>query len=456
MNEVMSGATILVIDDEVVQREALSGHLRKAGHEVLEAADGRAGVDVLRGNLVDLVVTDYRMPELDGMGVLREARDMNPHVEVVMVTAYGTVAGAVDALREGACHYLEKPLDLDDLDRVLTEALERRRQSSENQVVREEMERLTGLKDFVATDPAMERALSIVARAAPSRATVLIRGESGTGKELVARALHALSPRREGPFVAVNCAALNESVIESELFGHEKGAFTGAAQQRPGRFEQAHGGTLFIDELAEIPATVQVKLLRVLQEREFERVGSSSPIPVDVRIISATHRNLTQAVSAGAFREDLYYRLNVVTVELPPLRMRRSDIAPLAEHFLARFADENGKHIGAISKEAADLLLRYDFPGNVRELQNVMERAVVMARGPLITREDLPPELQLGAEVTADSAEELPLPERVKQLEREAIAEALEQAGGVQSRAAELLGISERNLRYKLDKYGMR
>ena len=456
MNEVMSGATILVIDDEVVQREALSGHLRKAGHEVLEAADGRAGVDVLRGNLVDLVVTDYRMPELDGMGVLREARDMNPHVEVVMVTAYGTVAGAVDALREGACHYLEKPLDLDDLDRVLTEALERRRQSSENQVVREEMERLTGLKDFVATDPAMERALSIVARAAPSRASVLIRGESGTGKELVARALHALSPRREGPFVAVNCAALNESVIESELFGHEKGAFTGAAQQRPGRFEQAHGGTLFIDELAEIPATVQVKLLRVLQEREFERVGSSSPIPVDVRIISATHRNLTQAVSAGAFREDLYYRLNVVTVELPPLRMRRSDIAPLAEHFLARFADENGKHIGAISKEAADLLLRYDFPGNVRELQNMLERAVVMARGPLITREDLPPELQLGAEVTADSAEELPLPERVKQLEREAIAEALEQAGGVQSRAAELLGISERNLRYKLDKYGMR
>ena len=456
MNEVMSGATILVIDDEVVQREALSGHLRKAGHEVLEAADGRAGVDVLRGNLVDLVVTDYRMPELDGMGVLREARDMNPHVEVVMVTAYGTAAGAVDALREGACHYLEKPLDLDDLDRVLTEALERRRQSSENQVVREEMERLTGLKDFVATDPAMERALSIVARAAPSRASVLIRGESGTGKELVARALHALSPRREGPFVAVNCAALNESVIESELFGHEKGAFTGAAQQRPGRFEQAHGGTLFIDELAEIPATVQVKLLRVLQEREFERVGSSSPIPVDVRIISATHRNLTQAVSAGAFREDLYYRLNVVTVELPPLRMRRSDIAPLAEHFLARFADENGKHIGAISKEAADLLLRYDFPGNVRELQNMLERAVVMARGPLITREDLPPELQLGAEVTADSAEELPLPERVKQLEREAIAEALEQAGGVQSRAAELLGISERNLRYKLDKYGMR
>ena len=452
--------TILIVDDEEAQREALAGYLRKRGFHVHTADRAAAALQVVEDQVIDLILTDYRMPDMDGTAVLREARRITPDIEVILITAYGSVSGAVDAMREGAFHYLEKPVDLDALDAVVERALERRHLVSENRRLKARLsEDQVELQGIISVDPAMEEALNVAARAAPSQASVLILGESGTGKELVARAVHAASPRRQGPFVAVNCAALSESLMESELFGHEKGAFTGAVQQRAGRFEQADGGTLFIDEVAEIPAAAQVKLLRVLQERTFERVGGTTPVRVDVRIIAATNRDLRQMTREGAFREDLYYRLNVVSVSLPPLRHRRRDIPVLIDHFLAHYARLNGKTVEGLSREAADALMRYSYPGNVRELQNILERAVVMARQSVISRSDLPPEVgtdQGTAGSEPAEAEDQRLPARVEALEREAIREALDRADGVQSRAAEFLGLTERNLRYKLSKYGFK
>ena len=448
----MAGETILIIDDEAAQREAVGGYLRKRGFAVLQAANGREGLALLQDQVIDLIITDLRMPELDGMGVLAAARAINPAIGVVMATAFGTVDGAVDAMQEGAFYYLQKPIDLDVLDQLVDRALEQRHRISENELLREQIGERVPFGGIMGCSPAIEEALNVVARAAPSRATVLLHGESGTGKELMARAVHEASPRAGRPFVAVNCAALNKGLIESELFGHEKGAFTGADARRTGRFEQAEGGTLFLDELAEIPLDVQVKLLRVLQERTIERVGSGVAIAVDVRLIGATNRDLAALVAHGAFREDLFYRLNVVAVDLPPLRQRKGDIPLLVNHFLARYAAENDKAVGEISKEALELLTRYAYPGNVRELQNIVERAVVMARGAVVTCADLPAEVQKAAPApVADT-----LPAQVEELEKKAIAQALERAGGVQSRAAELLGLTERNLRYKLKKYGLK
>ena len=452
----MARETILVIDDEVAQREALAGYLDKQGFQVLTADSGKSGMELFRRQPADLILTDFRMPDLDGMGVLEQARQVNPEVEVVMVTAYGSVSGAVDAMQQGAFHYLEKPVDLDELDEVVERALERRHRTSENRTLQEHTTERVEFAGIVAADPGMETALNVAARAAASRATVLITGESGTGKELVAQAIHAASPRGTGPFVPVNCAALPENLLESELFGHEKGAFTGADRMRKGRFEQADKGTLFIDEVGEIPPAAQVKLLRVLQERTFERVGGNQSIQVDVRLVAATNRDLTAMAREGAFREDLFYRLNVVLVELPPLRRRRRDIPALLDHFLVRFVRENGKEIEGFSREAMERLMRYGYPGNVRELQNVVERAVVMARGELITTADLPIGAAEGGAESAAEREPGSLSEQVESLEREAIARALEQANGVQSRAAEILGLTERNLRYKLKKYGLK
>ena len=448
----MAGETILIIDDEAAQREAVGGYLRKRGFAVLQAANGREGLALLQDQVIDLIITDLRMPELDGMGVLAAARTINPAIGVVMATAFGTVDGAVDAMQEGAFYYLQKPIDLDVLDQLVDRALEQRHRISENELLREQIGKRVPFGGIMGCSPAIEEALNVVARAAPSRATVLLHGESGTGKELMARAVHEASPRAGRPFVAVNCAALNKGLIESELFGHEKGAFTGADARRTGRFEQANGGTLFLDELAEIPLDVQVKLLRVLQERTIERVGSGVAIKVDVRLIGATNRDLAALVAHGAFREDLFYRLNVVAVDLPPLRQRKGDIPLLVNHFLARYAAENDKAVGEISKEALELLTRYAYPGNVRELQNIVERAVVMARGAVVTCADLPAEVQKAAPAPAADT----LPAQVEELEKKAIAQALERAGGVQSRAAELLGLTERNLRYKLKKYGLK
>jgi len=467
----MAEETILVIDDEPIQREALAGHLNNRGHSVLVADSGRSGIETLQHHLVDLILTDFRMPDMDGQEVLVAARKINPEIEVIIMTAFGTVDGAVDAMREGAYHYLEKPVDLDELGKVVDRALERHLLISENRLLKSQLRERTrsasldgfdGIFDgIVSIAPAMEDVLNTVARSAPSRATVLVRGESGTGKELVARAIHAASPRCDRPFVAVNCAALNVNLIESELFGHEKGAYTGADQQRQGRFEQADGGTLFIDEVAEVPTEVQVKLLRVLQERTVERVGGNVPKEVDVRLISATHQNLTALVSQGLFREDLFYRLNVVSVLVPPLRERRQDIPLLIDHFLQRYNAENGKQISELSKEAMDLMMRHRYPGNVRELQNMIERAVVMTRGSVISKIDLPSgaddtEIESAADGDQVSPNSGSLPDQVEALERRAIEQALDGADGIQSRAAKYLGITERNLRYKLKKYGLK
>jgi len=374
---------------------------------------------------------------------------------VVLVTAFGSVQSAVETLKAGASNYLLKPLDLDEVERVIRRCLEERHLQRENRELRRRLGEIESIPGIVTAGGLMAEVLSKVARVAPSDVSVLLMGESGTGKELVARATHGASPRARGPFVAVNAAALSPTLLESELFGHERGAFTGADRARAGRFESASGGTLFLDEIGDLPADVQVKLLRVLQERAVERVGSNRPIPVDVRLVAATHHDLPAHLRDGSFREDLYYRLAVVTIELPALRQRRSDIPALVEHFLDKHAETTGVPRKSFSREAMDLLVRHDFPGNVRELENIVQRCLVLARGALITTDDLPASV-LGASeqsVNIGVDSDTTLPARVAALEKEAIEEALANESGNQSRAAERLGISERALRYKLAKY---
>jgi len=455
----MSGkldARILLAEDDDAQREQLAGFLGDLGAEVLPARDGEEAAALLTREAVDLVITDLRMPRLDGRALLRRAKELAPDVEVILVTAYGTVPDAVGALKDGAADYLLKPLDLGEVEHVVRRALEARHLRRENRELRRRLGEIESLPGIVTAGGPMAEVLSVAARVAPSPVSVLLLGESGTGKELVARAIHAASPRRDGPFVAVSAAALSPSLLESELFGHEKGAFTGADRQRIGRFEAAQGGTLFLDEIGELPPETQVKLLRVLQERVVERVGGNRPIPIDVRVIAATNKDLPQEVAAGRFREDLYYRLAVVTIEIPPLRARRADIPLLVEHFLDKHAAIAGGVKKAFSREAMDLLVRYDFPGNVRELENIVQRALVLSRGDLVTTDDLPPAV-LGARgepaAGPGAGEGGTLPERIAALEKTLIEEALAAEGGNQSRAAARLGISERALRYKLAKY---
>jgi two-component system NtrC family response regulator len=368
------------------------------------------------------------------------------------MTAFGTVASAVDAMKHGASDYLTKPIDLDELDVLIGRTLERHALVAENRELRQQIERRYRLAGLETDNPRMAEAINTAARAAASRATVLIRGESGTGKELMARAIHYASPRGRGPLVAVNVAALPDTLIESELFGHERGAFTGADREHRGRFELADGGTLFLDEIGDLPKSTQVKLLRVLQEQAFERVGGSRTLRVDVRLIAATNRDLEAMVGHGDFRDDLYYRLNVVSVDIPPLRERREDIPALARLFLGRFAGERAEPVTDVSREAMDLLVKYEYPGNVRELENLVHRAVVLARGRTLTTADLPIRV---ARVKADGRAEAAATfvERVAEFERALIVDALDRAGGVQTRAARALGMSERHLRYKLRKY---
>jgi two-component system NtrC family response regulator len=443
---------ILVVDDEPAQRELVGGFLRKHGFEVVEAGGGKEAVARFKQEAFDLVLTDQRMPDLSGLEVLEAVRSTSPETAVVIITAYGTIETAVSAVKAGAADYLTKPLNLDDLLHRVHRVRERQRLVAENRELREALAERHRVEGIIGDSGRMQEVLSLVRRVAPSDATVLIRGESGTGKELIARALHYASPRAAGPLVKVNCAALAESLLEAELFGHEKGAFTGAVASRKGRFELADGGSIFLDEIGDLPPHLQVKLLRVLQEREFERVGSSRPIKVDVRLLAATHRNLEALVREGRFREDLYYRINVVTIMLPPLRERREDLPPLIEHFLRAFAGKNGKTVRGLTREAREALLRYDYPGNIRELENLMERAVVLTRDDVIGVEDLPLALETPA---SGSGEEAGLIAAVEGLERRMIREALAKADGTQTRAAELLGISERVLRYKLKKYGL-
>jgi len=444
---------ILVVDDEEAQRTVLAGFLRKRGFEVLASAGVDDALRLAASRTIDLVLTDLKMSGKTGVDLLNGIREINPEVPVVLMTAFGTVAGAVDAMKRGAADFLTKPIDLDQLEVLVGRTLERRALVFENRELRRQVESRYRLSGLETSNARMAEAINTAARAASSRATILVRGESGTGKELLARAIHYASPRGKNPLVAVNVAALPETLLESELFGHDRGAFTGADREHRGRFELADGGTLFLDEIGDLPRSTQVKLLRVLQEQAFERLGGSRTIRVDVRVIAATNRDLDAMVRSGEFREDLYYRLNVVSIDIPPLRDRREDIPLLVDAFLKRFTAESVSRATGVSREAMDLLLKHPYPGNVRELENLVHRAVVLARGPLITTADLPLHLQ---EMKSEEPSAGSFVERVAEFERALIVEALDQASGVQTRAAKALGMSERHLRYKLQKYGIK
>ena len=449
--------SILVVEDGQSQREMLGDFLREKGHEALEAKQGEQALDLLDSHYFDLLLIDYKMPGMDGMELLGRVKQTNPEIDVIMMTAYGTVERAVQAMKAGAADYISKPIDLDELLILIERISERRTLQKENQILRDELARKGVTADhIISRSAAMNEVINLAGRVADSSATVLIQGESGTGKELVARLIHTLSPRSEKPMTVVNCAALPENLLESELFGHEKGAFTGASQRRIGRFEEANGGSLFLDEIGELSQAVQVKLLRFLQDREFQRIGDNQTRRSDVRVISATNRDLPARIREGAFREDLFYRLNVVAITIPPLRERKTDISPLMDHFLRRYASQNGKAIQGFLPEARDLLLKYDYPGNVRELENIIERAVVIARGSLISTKDLPFAATDLYPAERERKKGASLKDAVEALEYRMIREAMEQTGNHQTQAAELLGISERALRYKLKKYGLK
>jgi DNA-binding NtrC family response regulator len=443
---------ILIVDDEPVQREMIEGFLKKQGFAVMAADSAERALELFRQDAFDLVLTDQKMVNMSGMELLQAVHAVNPETPVILITAFGSIEAAVAALKQGAVDYLTKPLNLDDLIHRIRLVSDRYRILNENRELREALQERHRIEGIIGESGPMLEVLSLVRRVAPSEATVLIRGESGTGKELIAKAIHFGSPRARGPLVKVNCAALPEALLESELFGHEKGAFTGAIGSRQGRFELANGGTIFLDEIGDLPLPLQAKLLRVLQEREYEKVGSSRSVKVNVRILAASHRALENLIKAGQLREDLYYRLNVVTILIPALRERRSDIALLMDYFLRHYAEKNAKTIRGLTPEARDILLRYDYPGNVRELENIIERAVVLTRDDVIGGGDLP--LTVQEPEVAERDGETNLTAAVEALERRMIKDALARSDGVQTRAAELLGTSERGLRYKLIKYG--
>ena len=449
----MDKLNILIVEDGRSQREMLKDFLAREGHRVTEAEDGNTAIRQVQGGHFDLLLLDFKMPGMNGIEVLEKIKNINPKISVIMMTAYGTIETAVDAMKLGAVDYIPKPIDLDQLLALVSRISERQTLIRENEILRQKV-RKKGLpqEQIIYKDSGMEAIINMVGRVASSRATVLIMGESGTGKELFANLVHTTSPRSGRPMIVVNCGALPETLLESELFGHEKGAFTGATARRAGRFEEADGGTLFLDEIGELSPPVQVKLLRFLQEREFQRLGGNQTIRADVRIISATNQNLEEKVKEGTFREDLYYRLNVVSIIVPPLRDRRGDISVLTEYFIKRFSTENDKDIKGLSNEAMDILMKYDYPGNVRELENIIERAVVITRDQAISIRDLPFE-EISPHHFADYKDGGALKEEIESLERKRIEQALDETGNNQTRAAELLGITERTLRYKLKKY---
>jgi len=453
------GTNILILDDERNYLLILEALLTDAGYAVTALDDPEMGLAYLEESEVDLVITDMKMPKMTGQQVLEHVKKAYPHVPVIIMTAFGSIEAAVEAMRVGAFDYVTKPFSNDELLLTVAKASTFAAAQRENILLRQSLEERYAVHKVIGRSKAIGQVLELVERAAPSRSTVLIMGESGTGKELIAKAIHYASPRKDGPFVSVNCAALNPGVLESELFGHEKGSFTGAVAKRRGRFEMAHGGTLFLDEIGELSADTQVKLLRVLQERTFERVGGAEPVEVDIRVVAATNKDLQAAVTAGAFREDLFYRLNVVRIDMPALRERREDIPLLAGHFLHKYVEENGKNIQGFTPEALDTLTGYEWPGNVRQLQNVVERCVVLASGELIAASDLPADVRDEETQYKSAVDLLPvqisLSETLEKIEGALVRRALARADFVQVKAAEMLGISKSLLQYKLKKYNI-
>jgi len=448
-------ARILVVDDDADIRTILADRLAARGHEVLESTDGLKALEACARDLPDLMLLDLDLPGADGLTVLERLRQESLAPTVVVITAFATVAKAVEAMRRGAFDFLPKPFQPGLVELTVQKALERNELREENRALRAA---LPGGKPLVGVSPVVRLLVEQARKAAESKSTVLLVGESGTGKEVLARSLHAWSPRATRPFIAVNCVALSEELLESELFGHEKGAFTGAHQQKPGKFELANHGTIFLDEVGDIREALQAKLLRVLQEHEFERVGGTKPIRVDIRVIAATNRNLEEAVKGGRFREDLYYRLNVVRLQLPPLRERREDIPSLAEHFLRKYCAETGKTISGFSAEACESLKAHPWPGNVRELENAIERAVVLGGGAEISSADLGLRTTDGPHPPPATAEPAlgPFHDGVEEFKKELIRRALEQAKGNQTRAAEILGLQRTYLSRLIKNLGLR
>jgi two-component system, NtrC family, response regulator HydG len=450
--------TILVVDDDPGQRAMLRAVLSAEGYQVAEAEDGASALERVEACFYDLILMDVRMAHLDGMAALKAIKVRSPGIPIILMTAYGSVRDAVEAMKAGAYDYLTKPLDIDELKLMVARGLRHATLEEENARLRALMGWDVDVSAIIGTSEPMRRVFEAIALVAPTEATVLILGGSGTGKELVAQAIHANSPRRADPFITVNCASLPETLLESELFGHERGAFTGATERRIGRFELAHGGTMFLDEIGELTSASQTKLLRVLQSQEFERVGGSQTLKVDVRVIAATNKDLEAAVQAGQFREDLWYRLNVFPLTIPPLSERRDDIPLLVEHFLKSYAERHRRRLRGLTPRALDLFMRYDWPGNVRELEHAIERAVILARGEHITPEELPPTLRaLGGDPEGTTPQEPPLPVglSLKEMERELIRKTLEYTGGNRTKAAEVLGISRATLHNKLREYGL-
>jgi DNA-binding NtrC family response regulator len=441
---------ILVVDDEVNARTALAELLKDEGFDVEMAADAFKALGKYESFAPHVVLTDLKMPGMDGIELVKKLRAYEDPCDVIVMTAFGAVETAVEAMRAGASDYLTKPLNFDELLIVLNKVLENSQLRRETSQLRARVRDRVAPNNIIGDAPVMQRVFEVIEQVAPSRATVLVTGESGTGKELVANAIHQRSPRARGPFIKLHCAALAESLLESELFGHERGAFTGAVGRKDGRFSLADGGTLFLDEIGEIAPTIQVKLLRFLQEHEFERVGGTQTLKVDVRVIAATNKNLQEEVAKGKFREDLFYRLNVVALEMPALRERRSDIPALSRFFVDRYAKENGKAIEGIAPEALELMMAYDWPGNVRELENAVERAVVLAPGKLIDARQLPSSIRPTA--IQPGAPAIP-GATMAELERYAILETLKSTGGSTSQAADILGISTRTIQYRLHEY---
>ncbi len=445
---------MLIAEDKEAMRRSLVRLFSEKGHEVIEAGSGAEALERFNDMEVDLVITDLQMGEVDGLQVLREVKKRSPQTPVLMVTAFGTVETAVEAMRQGAFDYLLKPFSLTEIEARVEKALEQRRLLTENRYLRETLNHTVGR--MVGRSDRMQQVYRLIEKVAPYPSPVLVLGETGTGKELVAREIHRLSAHKAGPFIAVNCGAIPENLLESELFGYEKGAFTGATAQKKGWLEMAEGGTLFLDEIGELPLSLQVKLLRFLQEREIQRVGGTKTIRVDVRLIAATNRDLKEEIQEHRFREDLYYRIRVIEIHLPPLKERHGDIPELTAYFLQKFSRELHKKL-EMSPEALDLLTLYAWPGNVRELENVIERAAVLVEGELIKAGDLPPELQLVSAPPGTNGEtsELGLTERLEMLERDIIKKTLDDTAGNQTQAARILRLHRSSLQYKMRKYGL-